>query len=254
MTTQALILAAGRGSRMKDATSDKPKCLVRLAGRTLFDWQLHALRNAEVDTITVARGYKADMLQGPFRTVDNPRWAETNMVSTLLCALPALDDTPCVVSYSDIVYHPDHVRALADCDADIAVLYDTDWRRLWEARFRNPLDDAETFKEQNGILKEIGSRTHSYDDIQGQFMGLLRFTAPGFGTVRACLGALAQKEVDKLDMTALLHHLLQENIAIAAVPVSGKWCEADSMDDVACYEKLALKGEANNQRWSHDWR
>ena len=252
MNTQALILAAGRGSRMRDLTDDKPKCLVRLAGKPLLEWQLQSIRRAGVETITVARGYKAEMLQGEFRTVDNPRWEETNMVSTLLSALPALDHGPCIVSYSDIVYHPGHVGALADCDADIAVLYDTDWRALWESRFDNPLADAETFKEQNGILKEIGNRTDSYEDIQGQFMGLLRFSPTGFATVRGYLGTLPGGEVDKLDMTALLQRLLREGVTIAAVAVSGKWCETDSVADLELYEQMALKQETD--RWSHDWR
>lgn len=254
MNIQACILAAGRGSRMLEATSNNPKCLVPLAGKPLFSWQLQALRSAGIENITVARGYKNEMLVGDFRTVDNPRWEETNMVGTLLCALPALDDSPCLVSYSDIVYHPSHVKALVECDADICMLYDTDWYSLWKARFEDPLDDAETFTEEGGILREIGGRTNSYDDIQGQFMGLMRFSASGFARIKSYLQSLPQSDVDKLDMTALFKRLLDEGVTIKTLPVHGKWCEADSMDDIACYERMLQNYANKEQRWSHDWR
>ena len=49
--TRALILAAGRGSRMKEGTAEKPKCLNKIAGRPLLNWQLDALKAAGVDKV-----------------------------------------------------------------------------------------------------------------------------------------------------------------------------------------------------------
>ena len=54
----AIILAAGRGSRMKNLTSDKPKCLVQLNGKTLIQWQLDALNQAGISNIAVVTGYR----------------------------------------------------------------------------------------------------------------------------------------------------------------------------------------------------
>ena len=48
-----IILAAGRGSRMKNLTADRPKCLVELRGKALLDWQLEALRAAGVTEIAI---------------------------------------------------------------------------------------------------------------------------------------------------------------------------------------------------------
>ena len=43
---RGIILAAGRGSRMKHLTSERPKCMVKLQGKPLIEWQLEALRAA----------------------------------------------------------------------------------------------------------------------------------------------------------------------------------------------------------------
>jgi hypothetical protein len=48
---RAIILAAGRGSRMKNLTDERPKCLVELRGKTLLEWQLGALRHAGINEI-----------------------------------------------------------------------------------------------------------------------------------------------------------------------------------------------------------
>src|SRR5262245_57347642 len=116
-----VILAAGRGSRMKQATAERPKCLTPLAGSALIDWQVGALQRAGLARVLVVRGYRGELLTGPFETVDNPRWAETNMVASLLCALPRTQGDTCIVSYSDIVYRPDHVRRLIAAEGDIAI-------------------------------------------------------------------------------------------------------------------------------------
>ena len=50
---KAIILAAGRGSRMKLLTDEIPKCLVKLRGKSLLDWQLSALRAAGITDIAL---------------------------------------------------------------------------------------------------------------------------------------------------------------------------------------------------------
>ena len=249
-TTIGIILAAGRGSRMKALTAEKPKCLLELAGRPLLHWQLEALRAAGLGHCIVVRGYRADMLTGDFATVDNPRWAETNMVQTMLCAFRETAGADVLVSYADIVYRPEHVRALlAQRDADIALTYDKDWESLWRLRNENPLDDAETFREENGRLLEIGGKPRSLGEVRGQYMGLLKFSPAGQNAVRDLAASLPPEQADNLDMTSLLRALLQRDHAIVAIPVHGGWCECDTAEDIRRYE-AALTQKA----WGHDWR
>ena len=110
---KAIILAAGRGTRMKELTDDRPKCLVKLRGRALLDLQLEALREAGIEKIAVVTGYRREMLASRGLTeFYNSRWAETNMVSSLACAEDWLKLEPCIVSYSDIFYDSYAVKSL----------------------------------------------------------------------------------------------------------------------------------------------
>ncbi|MGE5548194.1 MAG: NTP transferase domain-containing protein [Solirubrobacterales bacterium] len=253
--SQAIILAAGRGSRMGGLTAEQPKCFTEIAGRRLLDWQMDALTEAGITSLIVLRGYRKELLSSPrFDTIDNDEWASTNMVATLRCAARRLEQAATVVSYSDIVYHPDHVRALAASDGDIAMTYDRQWEGLWSARFANPLDDAETFRQEDGWLKNIGEKTTSLADIQGQYMGLLKITPRGWASIGKLLDALTPEQVARLDMTSLLRRLLSEGVPVRCVPVEGQWCEVDCGTDVATYQSLLAAADQAGNRWSHDWR
>ena len=111
---RALILAAGRGSRMKEIGDERPKCLVELAGKPLIERQMAALRHGGVDEIGVVRGYRAEMIDYPGLTYfANERWSETNMVMSLAAAAEWLRAGPVIVSYADIFYRNELVRGLA---------------------------------------------------------------------------------------------------------------------------------------------
>lgn len=255
--TAGIIVAAGRGSRMKGLTEAVPKCLLELGGRTLLDWQTEALLTAGLSRIIIVTGYRSQLLRDfrsnpggmNFECLENIRWAETNMVQTLMCALPSLSGAAALVSYADIVYKPAHVKALLTANEDIAVTYDRNWRALWSLRNENPLEDAETFRAENGRLVEIGGRPESLAQVQGQYMGLLRFSAAGQEIVTNYVASLSQDKADKLDMTSLLRALLAQGAKIGAMPVDGGWCECDTENDIMLYEEKLEAGE-----WSHDWR
>ncbi len=236
----AVILAAGRGSRLGARTADGPKCLTILAGRPLLDWQLAALRAAGVSRVAVVRGYRAERIDVPgLEYFENPRWEQTNMVQSLRAADAWLAAAPCLVSYGDIVYSATAARALMASTADIAITFDTNWRALWSARFEDPLSDAETFRiDDDGRLIEIGGRAASLDDVRGQYMGLLKFTPAGWSTVEGYLASLPPSEVDRLDMTGLLRRLLALGVRIDTVPVSDRWFEVDTERDLLVYETM----------------
>ncbi|MCX9156175.1 phosphocholine cytidylyltransferase family protein [Niveibacterium sp. 24ML] len=238
---KAIILAAGRGSRMGALTAEQPKCLVKVGGVALLDRQLQALREAGIDDIAVVTGYQQQALaERPLHFFHNPRWAETNMVASLACAASWLRQQPCVVSYSDIFYTSNAVRPLIDSNAELAITFDQNWLSLWQQRFADPLSDAETFSyDRHQRLLTIGGRAASTAEIRGQYMGLLRFTPASWAVVERLQQQLDGASWDRLDMTALLKRLLQQGEpAITVCPYADPWGEVDAESDLALYQRL----------------
>jgi len=236
---KAIILAAGRGSRMGDMTADQPKCLTKLKGIALLDRQLAALREGGVNDLGIVTGYRRDALADRgLHEFHNSDWSRTNMVSSLACAQAWLLDGPCIVSYSDIFYEAHAVRSLMDDDSALALTYDPNWLSLWGARFSDPLSDAETFRiAPDRTLLEIGKKPRTVDEVQGQYMGLLRFTPDSWRALETMRAALPSDTRNQLHMTGALQRLIQlGGIAIRAVPYTGTWGEVDSQEDLSVYE------------------
>lgn len=236
---RAILLAAGRGSRMKGLTEDRPKCLVELDGRPLLERQLEALRASGISEIAIITGYRRDMLTDRADVeFHNPHWASTNMVSTLAEASDWLENEPCIVSYTDIFYEASAAESLIACKAQLALTYDPNWRRLWDARFGDPLLDAETFRLGSGEqLIEIGNKPQTVGEVEGQYMGLLRFTPEGWQEMQTVRAILPAQDRDQLDMTSALQRVINRgHTQIEAIPYLGEWGEVDSADDLRLYE------------------
>jgi len=248
---KGIVLAAGRGSRLNELTEVKPKPLLRLSGKTLFEWQLAAMHKAGIKDITVMTGYQGQAFTNfNVKCIHNPSWSSSNMVRTLMCADALLSDSTCIVSYGDIVYHPDIISKLLVSEGNIAISYDKDWLDLWALRFDNPLDDAETFSERGGVLVDIGRKTSQLPQISGQYMGLLKINPAGWAQIKHILDFEGQYVCDKLDMTALLLRLLEKKVLINTVGINGRWLEVDNQTDLKLYQKKI----GDNQNWRHDWR
>ena len=237
---KAIILAAGRGSRMKEFTNDLPKCRIKLHNKELIQWQLTSLQGADIKDISLVRGYLAETFNFELTYFDNNRWNETNMVSSLKTAESWLHNDTCIVSYSDIIYSTDAVKRLKNMPGDIVITYDPKWERLWSIRFDDPLSDAETFRLDGDRIVEIGNRAKSPKEIEGQYMGLLKFTPAGWQQVTDYLKQVDQEKVDQMDMTKLLQELIAEDYKIYATPIADKWFEVDSEEDLKAYENINI--------------
>ncbi len=264
-----IILAAGRGSRMKGFTDAKPKCLLELAGKPLLQWQMEALCKGGIEDICIVCGYKASMLQAnalpwmhsqtlagihSLQSIENNDWETSTMLRTLLCADGAITKafasgvSEIIVSYSDIVYHYSHIAALRKGEYPLCISFDTQWEQLWRLRFSDPLSDAESFVHKDGILCDIGHKALQIQDIMGQYMGLLRFTCTGWKMMQKVCATLEQ-EINTIDMTSFLQILVHQGHTIGVIGVDGQWCEADNQEDLHKYS-----GMLQDKHWSHDWR
>ncbi len=248
----AIILAAGQGTRLRPLTDDKPKCMVELAGKSLLQRQIEVLRSAGINRIVLVGGYHADRLETEgVELVINPRFAETNMVSTLFCAedrmIPGED---ILIAYGDIVYEPRVLRSLIDANAPVAVSVDREWQRLWETRMDDPLSDAETLKlADKNLIVELGKKPQVLDDIQGQYIGLIKVRSDTVETVRAQwhgldrLGSYDGKDFDNMYMTSFIQHLIDTGSDVRAAFTDNGWIEIDTVEDLTRYEQMQQAGK-----------
>lgn len=238
---KGIILAAGRGSRLNERTKDKPKCLCTLCGRTLLSRCIDSLSMAGIrqEDLAIVTGYRGEMISIERMTrFFNSDWEHTNMFVSLTKAHEWLEQEPCLVCYSDVVFTPQPVRKLVDCDASLAITYYTGFWELWQKRMENPLDDLETFRlDPQGKLSEIGLRPQRRSDIQGQFMGLIRFTPESWAQAMETVRHPLPKPVEQLDMTTLLNCMLQQGYDIQAISDDSMWLECDTNRDFELYER-----------------
>lgn len=109
--TNAFVLAAGLGTRMRPLTEKVPKPLVKLAGRTLIDHALDRLAAAGIERAVVNVHYLADQIEAHLATRETPRITISHERAKVLDtgggvakALPLLGSQPFVVHNSDSVW------------------------------------------------------------------------------------------------------------------------------------------------------
>jgi len=248
---KSIVLAAGRGTRLQPHTNNVPKCLVELAGVSLLERHAAALRQAGITDITVVGGYRSEAIEARgFKVVRNPAFDRTNMVETLFCARKLMDgNCDILISYGDIVFETRVIEAIAACDSPICVTVDSQWRRYWERRMVDPLTDAETLKlDGNGCIRELGKKPLGYDEIQGQYMGLVKVRADHVLKLCSMRDAMDRdaiydgKDFTNMYMTSFLQHLIDANWVVQAVPVENGWLEVDTVEDLALYQDLHAEG------------
>jgi len=172
---RGVILAAGRGSRLKTTAGDKPKCLVRLGGLTLLERQIQALRRAGIDDIVVVVGCQAERVRrssgAGVRYVENSRFAETNSLYSLWTARRLLY-SGFVVLNCDVLFHPALLDELLATHHDAALLIDDRRRNLPGAV---PLGDEEMkIKVRDGLVVDM-SKTLPPEDADGENLGIVKF-------------------------------------------------------------------------------
>ncbi len=251
---RVIILAAGEGTRLRPLTNEVPKCMVPFAGAPLLVHQLRALNAAGLTDITVVTGYRSKALDVPqfkeqikgfkIKTIHNERFASTNMVASLMVASHLLDGKDDVlIAYSDIVYNSTIIEKLIASPAPIAVAVNSQWEQVWQARFEDPLSDAETLKlDDQGYIREIGKKPQGPADIEGQYMGLIKVAAATAPRLVSQYERLDRdilydgKKFESMFMTSFLQNLTENVEPIVAVFSDGGWLEIDSLSDLEIFQ------------------
>lgn len=166
----AVILAAGRGSRLQPSGQSDPfsKPLIKLAGRSLLERTVEQCRKAGIKELWVVTGYQQEKLEheiatfnnGDIKTVYNPNWHLSNGVSLLSCStfidrpfsLMMCDHIFDVTILADLVRYslPKDAVALA-CDFKIDTIFDIDDATKVVVKENNIAKISKNLKEFNAV-------------------------------------------------------------------------------------------------------
>jgi choline kinase len=253
--SRVIILAAGEGKRLHPLTLDKPKCLVEIFGKKILEWQLDVFKHFNIDDVSIVTGYLAEKINLQSLTYfKNPHYNTTNMIETLFCARDKMEGSVIVV-YGDIIFEKDVLKKLLESKNDYSVIVDKNWEDLWKIRFNDPLDDAESLMvNEKNYLTSIGQKTSDLKEIQGQYIGLMKFQNDGLEFIKrkydeAKIISKNSKNIlnptldfEKSYMTDFLQYLIKNDAKLKAINIKNGWLELDSINDYKTYQTLMESG------------
>jgi CTP:phosphocholine cytidylyltransferase-like protein len=221
----AIILAAGMGTRLRPLTTDRPKALVQIAGESFFARQLRQLREAGIGQVTVVTGYMAEAFR-PWRGqeglefVHNEHYADRNNIWSMYLVREMLADS--VVLDGDL--------RLADGIIPTVSPAASGWYVGWREEMRN---EWVVRTEQDGRVRRIDVASGS-----GWILtGLSYWTAQdGELLSRLLEQALAWPEWEGLYWDEIPRRALDRIDARAYRIDEDSWAEIDSLDDKAVLE------------------
>jgi D-glycero-D-manno-heptose 1,7-bisphosphate phosphatase len=197
--TQAVILAGGRGSRLRPLTDIRPKPMIEIRGRPFLEYQIEQLRDQGFDRILILLGYLPEVVQRHFG--DGGRWgvkisysvsaAENETGRRLKIAQPLLD--PCFL--------------LLYCDNYWPMRFDRMWERFRGAGVAGMIT---VYRNQdgyttNGVRVGGDGLVELYDK---------RRAAPGLQGVDISYALLQRADIESLpDENRLLEEMLYPRLA-----------------------------------------
>ena len=246
-----IIVAAGQGTRLRPLTDNKPKCMVEYNNKPIIDYILDVANECNIKDVAIVNGYKKDILEEYLKDkgcvfFTNQEFDKTNMVSTLFHAKEFMSDD-IIISYADIIYKSKILKKLMASKEDFSVVVDENWRELWSLRMESPLEDAETLKVKGGNIVELGKKPNSYNDIEGQYIGLIKISKSALPKFIKFYETLDKTKIydgqdyDNMYMTSLIQMVIDNVMNVTPVFINGEWIEIDSVEDINAYNKKGIK-------------
>lgn len=243
-TKKAIILAAGRGNRLSPITDDKPKCLLKIKGKTILGRQLEVLKECGINDISVVRGYKKELVNYPgIKYYENTNYENNNILRSLFYAEKEMNDE-FIFSYSDIIYKKNILEKLLESKSDFSLVVDIDWKKQYENRKRHPMSEAELVKVKDNRIIKIG-KNMTPKDSHGEFIGLAKFSEKGGEILKKeyhrVLEEIKNRQdqrfqnavcLEKAYLTDMIQELIDRRYPISNIDIQGNWMEIDTDEDL----------------------
>ncbi len=251
---QALMLAAGMGKRLGKYTHNATKCMLPINGKTLIEYAIEALLEADIHKLVMVVGYKKEILkdflkdkypQMNIEYIENDVFDITNNIYSLYLARNALAQDDTILLESDLIFDKTVIKeVLQNMDENLAVV----------SPFESWMDGSVTvLNERNQINGILGKADFSWDDRRNYYktVNIYKFSKeftskyylPFLEAYQTAYGKneyyeTVLKVVAFLDNTQLKAHIID----------GSRWYEIDDAADKAIAETRFSSGKEHLQK------
>ena len=242
----AIIIAAGSGKRISEDAKDLPKSLLMVNGKPIIVHQIQALKQVGIEKIIVITGAHSEKFEiENVHYVKDHYYNEHDILGSLMEAKDFLkNDT--LVLYSDIIFESKILRQILDSKGDISIAIDMTWEKMYEGRTEHPKSEAENV-QLNKVNKIIKIEKNIKNENVGEFLGIIKFSPYGSGVfvkqyeelIKTRVGTFQQApSILKAYLTDMIQELIDSQIDVEPIIISGKWCEIDTNQDLERAQKI----------------
>ena len=246
----AIIIAAGSGKRISEDVKDLPKSLLTVNGKPIIAYQIQALKQVGIKNIVVITGIHDEKFGiENVHYIKDHYYNEHDILGSLMEAKDFLKNDVLVL-YSDIIFELKILKQILDSKGDISIAIDMTWEKMYEGRTEHPKSEAENVQlsKAKKIIKIKKNIKNENNDV-GEFLGIMKFSPYGSGVFvkqyeelrKTHVGTFQQApSVLKAYLTDMIQELVDSQIDVEAVIISGKWCEIDTNQDLERVQKIFL--------------
>jgi choline kinase len=235
---QLILLAAGKGSRLPKKYRGKPKCQIKISGKTLLEHNINFYKKFKYRSIVT--GFKSGKLnsfikKNRFENYKNKKYNKTNMVYSLF-KVRSIKSNNIVVCYGDIIFDESIFNDLKKGYSNSIILLKKNWLKIWTGRMKYSKikNDAENVEINDNYLISIGKKiTDKLPEYQ--YMGIIKFKKEDFYKLKKFFKKIKNT---KIDFTSFLDRAIKSKIIkVKAVFTSKFWYEIDNLADIKFTEK-----------------
>lgn len=231
---QAIIMAAGKGSRLGSLTAGNPKSFVEIKGKKLIEYNLGLLQRYGVDEIIIVTGYRCEAFEEltrgmrNVRLMYNPFYEMVNVLGSFYMGMEALHDD-FIYLHADTLCEPVIFEKLMRLQADVVL----------PVEYKKCDEEAMKVRSKDGKIVEI-TKQMPLDAAEGEFIGIAAFRKEVIPALKAkTKQLLKEKEFAAYFESAIQRLIDEEDFDIQAVSMDGAyWTEIDFIED---YERAAAQ-------------
>ena len=225
---QAIVMAAGRGSRLGNLTDDRPKAFLEVKDIKLIEYNLALLDSLGVRDIVLVTGYRAEMFENlvaampNVHCVYNPFFGIMNVLGSFFMGQEHLVEDDLVYMHADTLCAPGVIRDMMAADADIVL--PVDFGPCDEEAMKVRLVDGEIATISKGI---------PVDEAAGEFIGICKIAANAIEPLKKSARKLLGEGHFDYYFEGALQDLIDEGSCSAVcVDTAGRfWGEVDFLED-----------------------